>query len=181
MRDVTWARGDFRHRKSHPGGPSRSARAVPGAGRLVGGVAAAASQRRFGLSWRTFGRRAFGRRRLGVWAKALTVAVQGGTGGHNEEARHRQDRGRASKKGSMGLMLLVDSIVCGVHYYAESAAASVGSPPKHAFGALHNYRAFPTSLNIAISLSGTLNLPRLSVGGIPMARASSFSVGSARR
>jgi len=32
-------RGDFRHRSSDPGGASRSGGAVPGSGRLVGGVA----------------------------------------------------------------------------------------------------------------------------------------------
>ena len=51
--------------------------------------------------------------------------------------------------------LLRDLVVCGVHRYAESAAAINGSPSKHAVGALHNYPAFTTSLNIAISLSGT--------------------------
>ena len=38
----TLPRGDFRHRKSDPGWPSRSARTVPCSGGLVGGVAAAA-------------------------------------------------------------------------------------------------------------------------------------------
>ncbi len=58
-------RGDFRHRRSDPGGPYRS-RAVPRPRGLVGGVAAAASQPRFGHPSRTFGPRAFGRRRLSV-------------------------------------------------------------------------------------------------------------------
>jgi hypothetical protein len=43
---------------------------VPGAGRLVGGTAATASQRRVGHPSRTFGASAFVQRRLGVWAKA---------------------------------------------------------------------------------------------------------------
>jgi hypothetical protein len=90
-------------------------------------------------------------------------------------------RGACRAGGRRGRPRLFEAVVCGANYYAESAAVSIDAPPKHAVGALHNYRAFPTSLNIAISLSGTLNLPRLRVGGIPMARASSFSVGSARR
>ena len=82
--------------------------------------------------------------------------------------------------GLRGHGLLGDLVVCGVYYYAKSAACISGSPPKQEVSALHNYTGFPT-LNIAISLSGTGNLPRLSAGGIPIASASSFSVGSARR
>ena len=77
--------------------------------------------------------------------------------------------------------LLGEFVVCGAHYYVESAASNAGSPPKQAVGTLHNYPPLPTSLNIARSLSGALNLPRLRAGGIPIASASSFSVGSARR
>jgi hypothetical protein len=52
---------------------------------------------------------------------------------------------------------------------------------KQVVGTSHNYAVFLASLSIAISLSETWNLPRLSVGGTPMARASSFSDGSALR
>jgi len=31
-----------------------------------------------------------------------------------------------------------DRVVCGAHYYVESAARIIGSPPKHPVGALHN-------------------------------------------
>ena len=41
--------------------------------------------------------------------------------------------------GTGGELLLRDLIVCGVHYYAESAATINDSPPKHAVGALHNH------------------------------------------
>jgi hypothetical protein len=51
---------------------------VPGAGRLVGGTAATASQRRVGHLSRTFGACAFVQRRLGVWAKAVTGGDQAG-------------------------------------------------------------------------------------------------------
>jgi hypothetical protein len=52
-------RGDLRHRKSDPGGPSRSARTVPCSGGLVGGVAAAA---RNSHCCATVGPRSFGAR-----------------------------------------------------------------------------------------------------------------------
>jgi hypothetical protein len=143
-------------------------------------AAAAESQPRFSHRCATFGARAFGRRRVGVWAKAVTGGDQSGSVAKTQKARRRH-LPEAGLEGRGGQILLGKPVVCGANYYAESAAVSIDAPPKHAVGALHNYRAFPTSLNIAISLSGTLNLPRLRVGGIPMARASSFSVGSARR
>ena len=59
-----------------------------------------------------------------------------------------------------------DRVVCGAHCYAESTAVIGGPPPKHAVIALHNYQAFPTSLNTAISLPDTWNLPRVSIGDI---------------
>ena len=74
-----------------------------------------------------------------------------------------------------------DAVVCGAQDYAELAAPVDGSRRLWVIAALHNYTGRPTSLNIAISLSGTWNLPRLSVGGTPIASASSFSVGSVRR
>jgi hypothetical protein len=57
-------RGDFRHRSADPGRPYRFGGPVPGAGRLVGGTAATASQRRVGHPSRTFGACAFVQRRL---------------------------------------------------------------------------------------------------------------------
>ena len=74
-----------------------------------------------------------------------------------------------------------DPVVCGAQDYAELAAPFDGSRRLRVVAALHNYAGRLTSLNIAISLSGTWNLPRLSVGGTPMASVSSFSVGSVRR
>ena len=71
-------------------------------------------------------------------------------------------------------MLLHDLVVCGAYCYAESAVPIGDRRRKFAVDALHNYTGRRTSLNIAISLSGTWNLPRLSVGGIAMARASSI-------
>ena len=91
----------------------------------------------------------------------------------------RRGRSRAGQEG--WAMLRVDAVVCGAYRYAELAAPISGCRRIQAVDALHNYTGRPTSLNIAISLSGTWNLPRLSIGGTPMARASSFSVGSARR
>jgi hypothetical protein len=68
--------------------------AVPGSG----GSAATASQPRFGHRWRTFGPRAFGRRRLGVWANAgVTWASQPVIGTRSRKARHGS-AGRAWKE-----------------------------------------------------------------------------------
>ncbi len=78
-------------------------------------------------------------------------------------------------------IFLRNAVVCGAQDYAELAAPFDGSRRLRVVAALHNYAGRLTSLNIAISLSGTWNLPRLSVGGTPMASVSSFSVGSVRR
>jgi hypothetical protein len=56
--------GDYGYRSSTPSRPSGSARALPGAGGLVGGVAAVAT--RIGHHCATFGPRSFLRRRLDV-------------------------------------------------------------------------------------------------------------------
>ena len=79
--------------------------AVPGSG----GSATPASRRRwtFGHCWRTFGPRAFGRRRLGVWANAGVIwASQPVIGTRSRKARHGS-AGRAWKEGGMRLMLLL--------------------------------------------------------------------------
>lgn len=49
--------------------------------------------------WRTFGACAFGRRRVGVWANGGCGGTQAGKRGQKQEARHRENRGRARKGG----------------------------------------------------------------------------------
>jgi len=68
-------------------------RPLPRAFGLIGGVAAAASQPRFGHWWRTFGSRAFGRPRVGVWAKAGNGVTEAGIEARSRKARHRQATG----------------------------------------------------------------------------------------
>jgi hypothetical protein len=71
--------------------------------------------------------------------------------------------------------------LCGAHGYAKLAKPDEG--PRHFLRgyALHNFAVRLVSLNMAISLSGIWNLPRLSAGGVIMPSVSSFSVGSALR
>jgi hypothetical protein len=87
------------------------------AGDVLDGVAAAA---RIGPRCVPFGRPSFGGR------AGLPVV------GRAPEARkaRRGSAGRARKEGAMRWLLLVDPVVCGANYYAESAAVIGGPPPK---------------------------------------------------
>jgi hypothetical protein len=49
-------------------------------------------------------------------------------------------------------MLLIDAVVCGANYYAESAAAASMRRRNTRLATLHNYGVFPSSLNIAMYL-----------------------------
>src|ERR1700691_5721800 len=90
---------DRSHRSPDPGRPSRLASAVPRTGRLVRRTAAAASQPWFGHLSRTFGARAFVRRRLGVWAKAVTGCGWAGIVARSKKGPPRPEPGGPGRRG----------------------------------------------------------------------------------
>jgi hypothetical protein len=77
-------------------GSSGPGRAVPGAGGLVGGVAAVTSEPRVGPCCATFGPRSLGRRRLGVWAKDAVTRQGGQESGPEAEKPAAAGAGRAN-------------------------------------------------------------------------------------
>jgi hypothetical protein len=88
--------GDCGTGSGDPRGASRSRRAVPGVGRLVGGVAVATATLRIGHSCATRGPRSFESRGIGVVAK-VAVNLQGaeGIGARSRNARLGRSRAGA--------------------------------------------------------------------------------------